>query len=174
MKTVILKIILIIIPVFIFGQAENIDSGKYYPAKEIFETKYEKEHYPKFLKSQIKTVGNKVILGEMKSLEFNDQSNEKTKIILKSGLLDPYWINGSYHLKIGWIDELTLLNPNSQTKRFKFWIFYTGHKNPLLNSVNPHEYYLEFYNAKATENTTFINFMENAHLTLIKYGGIIL
>jgi len=174
MHTVILTIILIIIPVLIFGQTEDIDSGKYHPAKEIFEIKYEKVHYPKFLKSQIRTIGNKVILGEMKSLEFNEESDEKTKIILKSGLLDPYLINGSYHLKIGWIDELTLLNPNSQTKRFKFWVFYTGHNNPLLNSVNPHEYYLEFYNAKATENTTFINFMENAHLTLIKYGGIIL
>ena len=172
MKTTIQIIFLILIPLNIFAQTENINSGKYHPAKEIFEKHYEKSEYPKFAKSQIKVEKNKVILSDIKSIEFNENSDEKTKLILKSGLLDPYLINGSYNLKIGWIDELTLLNPNPQTKRFKFWIFYSGNKNPLLNSVNPHEYYIELYNENANENSNFENFVKDAKLTFLKYGGI--
>ena len=174
MKIAIQIFFFILIPLNIFAQTENINSGKYYPAKDIFEKEYKKSEYLKFDKSQIIAGSNKVILNVIKSIEFNENSDEKTKLILKAGLLDPYVINGSFSLKIGWIDELTLLNPNPQTKRFKFWIFYTGNKNPLLNSVNPHEYYFELYNKNANENSSFENFVNDANLTFLIGGGIIL
>ena len=174
MKTVIQTIFVFLIPLNIFAQIENINSGKYYPAKQIFEKEYKKTEYPKFSKSKISVEKNKVIFNKIKSIEFNENSDEKTKLILKSGFLDPYLIDRSYNLKIGWIDELTLLNPNPQTKRFKFWIFYTGNKNLLLNSANPHEYYFELYNEDADENTTFEIFVDDAKLTFLKGGGIIL
>ena len=59
MKKRIVKIIFsILIPLNFFGQIENINSWKYHPAKEIFETKYEKREYSKFQQHQIKIENN--------------------------------------------------------------------------------------------------------------------
>jgi len=165
---------LIIFPLNIFGQTENINNGKYAPAKEVFERDYQKQEYTKFSKNQIKVENNTVFLGEIKSIAFSEESNETTKLILCNGLLDPYVINGSFKLKISHIDELYLLNPNSTTKRYKFWIFYFNTGNPLTDSVNPHEYYFELQNKMADENTSNKDFIYGAKLTFLKYGGIII
>lgn len=167
-------LILIIFPLNIFGQTENINSGKYHPAKEVFEKEYKKQEYAKPSKKQIRVENNTVFLGEIKSIEFSEESNETTKLILSNGLLDPYVINGSFKLKISHIDELNLLNPNSTTKRYKFWNFYFNTGNPLTDSVNPHEYYFELQNKMAYENTLNADFINGANLTFLKYGGIII
>jgi len=180
MRTVIKIIFTLLISFNIFGQTENINSGKYHPAKEVFESKYKKKEYSKFATNQIKIENNKVILDNLKFIEFDEKSDTKTRLILSNGYLDPYKINGSMNLKILKIDELPLLNPNPQTKRFKFWIFPIQNQNSselekkLSNRVNPSEYYFELQNKYADENTSFEDFIKNAKLTFLIFGTIII
>lgn len=180
MRIVIKIILTILIPLNILGQTENINSGKYHPAKEVFESKYQKEEYSKFATTKIEIKNNKVILDKLKFIEFDEKSDTKTKLILTNGFLDPYIINGSINLKISKIDELSLLNPNPQTKRFKFWIFPIQNQNSselekkLANRVNPSEYYFELQNNYANENTSFEDFIKNAKLTFLIFGTIII
>ena len=54
----------------ISAQEENINSGKYHPAKEHFETEYQPHDYFKFSKSQIQIDGNKVVLDKLKSITY--------------------------------------------------------------------------------------------------------
>jgi len=162
-------------PLNFFGQTDNINSGKYHPAKEIFESNYQKQEFARFSRNQIKIENNTVFLGEIKSIQFDEYSNETTKLILCSGLLDPYLINGSLNLTISIIDELVLLNPNPRTKRYKFWIYKTATENSFfLNSLNPREYYFELQNENADENTTNEDFINGAKLTFFKFGTIVL
>ncbi|MGE8552520.1 MAG: hypothetical protein ACN6OB_01135 [Chryseobacterium jejuense] len=163
------------------GQAENINSGKYHPAKEHFETKYIKQEYSKYPKSQITIEKDKVIINVINSIEFPENLDNRFKLLLGSGLLNPMIINGSPIIKILAMDELPLLNVNPQTKRFKFWIFRTNEfleneisKALLINSANPNEYYFELYNENADTNTSFNDFIEGAKLTYLGYGGIII
>ena len=152
MNPIIKILLLLLIPLNTFGQTKFV----------------------KFPKSQIKVENNKIILNNLKSIEFSENSNSLTKLILSNGLLDPYEINGSYNLKISTITEIKESIPNPKNKKFDFWIFYSGNENPLLNSVNPHEYSFELQNENATTNTSIENFIEGAKLTFIKYNGIIL
>jgi hypothetical protein len=182
MRTVIKIIFTILIPLNIFGQTENINSGKYHPAKEVFESKYQKEEYSKFASNKIKIENNKIILDNLKFIEFDEKSDTKTKLILSNGFLDPYKINGSINLKISKIDELSLLNPNPQTKRFKFWIFPIQNQKVnsselekmLSNRINPSEYYFELQNKFADENTSFEDFIKGANLIFLIFGTIII
>lgn len=166
---------LIVFPLNIFGQTGNIDSGKYHPAKEVFEKDYKKQEYSKFSKNQIQIENNKVLLAGIKSIEFNDKSSETTKLILCNGFLDPYLISGSNNLKISIINELVLLNPNPQTKRYSFWIYTSVAENSFfINSLNPSEYYFELQNDDADENTSNADFINGAKLTFLKFGTIII
>ena len=168
-------LLLIIFPLNAFGQTENINNGKYHPAREIFESNYQKQEFARFPKNQIRIENDTVFLGEIKSIKFDEHSNETTKLILCNGLLDPYLINGSLNLTISIIDELVLLNPNPRTKRYKFWIYKTATENSFfLNSLNPNEYYFELQNENANENTTNENFINGAKLTFLKFGTIII
>jgi hypothetical protein len=174
MKNIIKFIFSILIPLNVFAQAENINSAKYHPAKEVFEKKHEVRAYRKYLKSQILIYKNKVLFNDLKYFEFNEQSSETTKLILTSGLLNPYEINGSQNLTISEITELPLLNPNAQTKRFSFWIYQAKTGNPLTNTVNPVEYYFELQNDNANKQTSFKEFVEGSKLTFLTFGTIII
>jgi len=174
MKNVFKSIFTILVPLNIFAQTENINSGKYHPAKEVFENKYQVKEYQKYLKSQITIYKNKVLFNDLKYFEFNEESSETTKLILTSGLLNPYEINGSQNLTISIITELPLLNPNAQTKRFKFWIYHPKTDNPLTNRVNPDEYYFELQNDKANDQTSFKDFLEGSKLTFLTFGTIVI
>ncbi len=55
MKTTIQIIILILAPFNIFGQSENIDSGKYHPAKEIFKKNIKKENIKNLIDLKFKS-----------------------------------------------------------------------------------------------------------------------
>lgn len=163
------------------AQTEDINNGKYHPAKEHFETKYKKQEYPKYLKSQVKLEKDKVVIDVVKTIEFSKRLDEKFKLIFENGLLDPMRINGSPVLAMASMDELPLLSTNPQTKRFKFWIF-PNNKNIQKDSVeyilrgraNPDEYYFELQNENADEHTSFKEFVEGAKLTYLAYGGIII
>lgn len=160
------------------AQAENINTAKYHPAKEHFETKYHKQEYSKYLKSQVKLEEGKVIIDKIKIIEFPESIDDESKLILENGFLDPMKINGSLILKISKINELTLLNPNSQTKRFSFWIFKnimpSSNKGILRNRINPDEYYFELQNENANKNTSFKDFVVGAKLTYLSFGTIII
>lgn len=163
------------------AQTENINTGKYHPAKEHFETKYKKQEYFKYPKSQIRLEKDRVVIDVVKVIEFSKNLDEKFKLIFENGLLDPMRINGNPVLAIASIDELPLLNTNPQTRRFKFWIF-PQNKNVEKDSVecvfkgrvNPDEYYFELQNENADENTSFKEFIEGANLTYLAYGGIVI
>jgi len=176
MKVKIFRILLISIltPIGVFGQTENINTAKYHSAKEIFEKKYQKQEYQRLPKSKIKVENNTVFLDGIKSIRFDEESNQTTKLIICNGFLDPKVINGSLTLKISHIEELQMLNPNPQTKRYKFWIFYSNTGNVLTNSVNPHEYCFELQNENADEDTSNEYFINGAKLTFLKYVGIII
>ena len=162
------------------GQTEDINSGKYYSAKEHFETQYIKQGYSRYLKSQIKIENNKVIINVVYHIEFPENLDNKFKLILGSGLLYPMVINRSPMVKISMMDELPLLDINPKTKRFKFWVFrnnetlQNGIVEKIGDSSNPEEYYFELYNENADTNTSFNDFVEGAKLTYIGYGGIII
>jgi hypothetical protein len=170
----IILLFLLLISINVFSQIDSLNTGKYSSARKIFEKDYIVSAYSKFSKSQIKVENNKVIFSGLKSIEFPNNSDTRTKLIIESGLLDPYDNDRSYNLNISFIDDLSLLNPNPQTKRFSFWILYFGNKNPLLNSVNPTVFYFELQNENATRKTSFEDFVEGAKLTFLKNGGIIL
>ena len=173
MKTVITIIFLILIPLKIFGQTENLDNGKYNIPKMVFDKKYQKMEFSHFPKSQIKVINNKFYFND-KSFELWDKKDDLTKLILTSGLLNPNEINRGQNIKISIFTELPLLNPNPQTKRFKFWIYPNHDKNALVNMINPSEYYFELENENATEQTTIEDFVNGAKLTFLTFGTIIL
>lgn len=178
MKNIFTVLFIIICMVKIYGQEEDIESGKYHPAKEHFETKYVKAEYPKYLRSQIKIGKNKVIIDVIKCIVFPESLNRNFRLILESGLLDPVLIKGSSVLEISSMDELGLLNLNPQMKRFKFWVFQKEEsivkRFILKGRTNPDEYYFEIQNENANETTTFEEFVEGAKLTYLAFGTIIL
>jgi hypothetical protein len=70
-------------------------------------------------------------------------------------------------LKICCIKEVKGLNPNPQTKRYKFWVFDLG-------LINPTEYYFELYNEHANQDTPLDEFLKNARMTFYYKGSIII
>ncbi len=164
---------LLLFPIFVIGQTENVNSGKYNPAKEIFETQCEKKNYIKIPNSQIKVEKDKIIFNNISTLEFDDNIDVKAKIILTNGFLNPYEIDKSYSLKISAITELPLINPNFKIKRYKFWIFSIAENRDDIILANPVEYYFELQNENADENNTFEEFISNAKLTCLINRGII-
>lgn len=70
-------------------------------------------------------------------------------------------------LSICCFEPLGLLDPNPQTKRFKFWVFRKG-------MANPTEYYLELQNDKATKATPLKEFLESSTMTFYYEGTIII
>jgi hypothetical protein len=70
-------------------------------------------------------------------------------------------------LSICCFELLEKLNPNTQTIRFRFWVFRTGIHNPS-------EYYLELQNANATKATSLKDFLKNSVMTFFYKGTIII
>jgi hypothetical protein len=165
-----------------FGQSENRF------AKEVFRMSYRETIYPKYT-GKIETVGNVLKFGD-KVIKFEDN---KFSAVFEKGVFNPDVIFGKETTKylkskvdslspnqkmffnltrndslyICCVDELTELNPNLKTKRFKFWLFRIG-------IMNPTEYYLEFYNYEATKETSVDELFENAIMTFFYAGTIII
>lgn len=172
-----------------FGQ--NLNKEKYRFAKEVFNSKqYKKDNYPRF-QQNIQLVGN--------SYQFEEKiitvsiENKSYEMLFKKGIFNPDIIFGKdttkkskseldaltqdqkiiYNLirndslSICCFEELEMLNPNPQTKRFRFWL-------SRIDTINPTEYYIEFYNKKATKETSIEEFIENARMTFYYQGGIVI
>jgi hypothetical protein len=190
------KVLNIIILLFsfgtIFGQNENLNQTKYQFAKKVFENEYLKTTYEKF--------GGKIVIENETTIKYDEKTlnipnlNAELKLIFTNGIFYPNIVTGNQiaeikteeelnkmpqnekvfynmtrtdYLRIGNFDELKLLNPNCQTKRFLIWIYRKG-------MANPTEWYFELQNNKANEKTKLSEFMENAELTFIKKGTIII
>ncbi len=165
---------LLLFPVLIIGQNENLNSGKHSLESRLFETKCEKNNYVRIPNSQIKVENNRIIFDNVSTLEFDNNIDSKLKIILINGFLNPFGINKSFNLRISAIKELSLLNSNFKIKRYKFWIFSIADNNDDTILANPTEYYFELQNENAQANTTFEEFIYNAKLTCLINRGIIL
>ena len=70
-------------------------------------------------------------------------------------------------LSICCLEEFENLNPNLQTKRFKFWVFKIG-------IANPTEYYFEICNDSATKETSLEDFLEKSKMTFYYKGTLII
>ncbi|WDO12842.1 hypothetical protein MH928_16145 [Flavobacterium sp. WW92] len=190
MKKLLLLILLTINLTNTFGQ--NTNEEKYRFAKEVFNSKkYKKDNYPRF-QQNIQLVGDSTYqFGEkILTLSIENKSYEK---LFKKGIFNPDVVFGAgttkrdqsqldtltqvqkivYNLvrndslSICCFEELEKLNPNPQTKRFIFWLLRIG-------VANPTEYYLEFYNKKATKETSIEEFIENAKMTFYYQGTTII
>lgn len=174
----------------IFGQ--NLADPKYRFAIEVFKSeKYRKNDYEKYSK-QVNVVGNSYYNFGDKSLKISLE-NSKYEKFFSLGIFNPdiifgeetskkskaeldtltqnqivfYNLTRNDSLSICCFEELEILNPNYQTKRFKFWLFRVG-------VVNPTEYYVEFQNEKATKGITIDEFIENAKMTFYYHGTLII
>ncbi len=151
--------------------------------KEIFKSnKYQKKDYPKF--------NGKIEISKNIFYHFGDKilkislENKKYEKFFSLGIFNPDVLFGKETIKqtkeatfdnffrtdslaICCFEEMKKLNPNSKTKRFKFWVFRT-------NVANPTEYYIEFYNEKANRFTSIEQFIENSKMTFFYKGAVII
>lgn len=189
MKTL-LTIVLTVCFSYLFGQ--NSEDKKYYLPTGVFKSEiYRAERHPKF-DGEIKKVGNTYYkFGDKK---FKISLEDTTMLtIFQTGIFNPDIIFGKetthkeqaeldtmsqnqrvfYNLvrndslSICCFEQLERLNPNAQTKRFKFWVLRIG-------VANPTEYYLEFQNDKATKETTLKDFLKSAIMTFYFKGTLII
>lgn len=190
MKKLLLLILFTINATNTFGQ--NTNEAKYRFAKEVFNsTKYKRGNYPRFQQNIQLVRDSNYQFGE-KILNISIE-NKSYEMLFKKGIFNPDVVFGEetttenksqldtltqdqkiiYNLvrndslSICCFEELEKLNPNPQTKRFKFSLFRIG-------VANPTEYYLEFYNKKATKKTSIEEFIENAKMTFYYQGATIL
>ncbi len=190
MKTLI-STILIGLSIFnTFGQTES--GAKYQFAKKVFNSdKYVKGNYDRFsgqidsIDSKTYRFGNKILIVEIKNAElrklfdkgifnpdviFGKETSKKTKAEIDSLSQNQkvfYNLVRNDSLAICCFEHLKKLNPNPQTKRFKFWVFRVG-------VANPTEYYIELYNDKATKETEWNEFIENSIMSFYYKGTLII
>lgn len=190
MKNLLLLILLTINLTNAFGQ--NRSEEKYRFANEVFNSsKYKKGSYPRF-QQNIQLVGeNSYQFGE-KIITVSIE-NKSYEMLFKKGIFNPDVVFGKETTKkskseldsltqtqkiiynmvrndsisICCFEELEELNPNPQTKRFKFWLF-------PIDTASPTEYYIEFHNKKATKKTSIEEFIENAKMTFYYQGGVVI
>ena len=149
-----------------------------YWTQEFFKDEYEKQIHSKFT-DKIEILKEKELLdGHGKFMEFVNEiqfGNRTVNIhlpdlkyqpIFKTGILYPELISES-NFDIGVFEELNFLSHPVNVKRFRMWIFHKKRSNPEV-------YLFELTNDKATEKTNLTDFIENAELTFIKNGWIII
>ncbi len=189
MKTL-LTIVLTVCFNHLFGQ--NSEDNKYNLPTGVFKSGiYKAERHPKF-DGEIQRVGNTYYKFGDKKLKICLEDTTMLTIFQKD-IFNPDVIFGAetthkeqseldtmsknqrvfYNLvrndslSICCFEQLEMLNPNAQTKRFKFWVFRIGVSNPT-------EYYLEFQNDKATKATSLKEFLEHAIMTFYHKGSLII
>lgn len=172
MKQFLLSVLFILNLTTVLGQSS--DEKMYVNARSIFSSKeYTKSNYPRFNKLKIKQINNNTYQFGDRTLSISID-NERNKTWFRNGIFNPDIVFGNIFnlttndsLSICCLEELEPLNPNPQTKRFKFWLFRVGLLNPL-------EYYVEFTNEKANRNTSLRAFVKNARMTFFYKGTLII
>ena len=172
--------------------SQNRKDEKYRFAKEAFKSEnYKYQDYPKYdneiikLENNTYQFGDKFLTIELEKsvyenifklgifnpdIVFGKETTKKTKAELDSLNQNQrviYNLIRNDSLTICCFEELEKLNPNSQTKRFKFWLFNVG-------LLNPTEYYIELFNKNATKETSIDEFIENSRMTFFFKGTVIL
>ena len=190
MKTLIIKIFIGFSFFNCLGQTDN--ETKYQFAKSVFNSKvYSKGNYDRF-SGQIDSIdANTFRLGE-KILKVETNNNELKKLIVirvfnadeifgKETTKKPkaeldslsqnqrvfFNLTRNDTLAICCFESLDKLNPNPQTKRFKFWVMRIG-------VANPTEYYIELYNEKAKKETELDEFIKNSKMSFYYKGTLII
>ena len=163
-----------------------------YWAKQVFENGYEKQDYPIY-KSKIIVESNYQILFGDKTLKLNCSpeylpiftngifypqliigngennkiltSEELQKLTLEEQIFSK--LSRNDYFNISNLEELTFLNPDFKTKRFRFWSFQLG-------MANPNVFYFELTNKKGNKKMSIEKFIKNSKLTFIKKGYVIL
>lgn len=173
----------------IFGQ--NASDNKYRLAESVFKTMYKRNSYQNF-DGKIENIGGnfykfgskilKVAIDDTTLLEifangifnpdiiFGKETTHKEKSELDTLSQDKkafYNLTRNDSLAICCFEQLDKLNPNAQTKRFKFWVIRIG-------IANPTEYYIELYNDKAIQSTTLRDFLANSIMTFYYRGTLII
>lgn len=105
-----------------------------------------------------------LILGDT---ENNKILSNEEQVKLSSEERFKYNLNRNDTFRISAFEELTFLTKSPKTKRFRFWNFRPGFANPQV-------YFIELTNEKATKKTLLQEFIQNAQLTFIKAGHIII
>lgn len=175
-------------------QAQDSDSekSKYQFAKKVFRKEYKEEKFNRF-SGVITIINEHTWRFDEKVLTIGDISEEH-KLIFTKGIFYPNIITGNiiaetktqeelsamsvsekvfYNIRrtdsltIGHFEELEKFNNGPISKRFVFWLYSKGF-------VNPTECYIELINEKATSNTSFIEFLDNARLSFYHRGTLIL
>jgi hypothetical protein len=165
--------------VILLGQERIASKDEYLHAKEVFKKQYKKEIYEKH-QGTITEIDETIIKFNEELLKIRIHNDYKA--IFLNGIFYPEIIvgypdstlvsNGEYinplfrrdSLFITNFLELKKLNPNPQTKRFLFWVFYR-------HRTNPSEYYIELQNKKATKKTSISDFIKGATLTFFCHSG---
>jgi hypothetical protein len=190
MKTLIIYILIGFSYFHCLGQTDN--EKKYQFAKDVFNSKeYVKRNYDRFygridsIDSNTFKFGEKILKIETGNNElrkligigifnadeiFGKQTTKKSKAELDSLSQNQkvfFNLSRNDSLAICCFESLEKLNPNPQTKRFKFWVMRIG-------VANPTEYYIELYNDKATKETELGKFIENSKMSFYYKGTLII
>jgi hypothetical protein len=162
-----------------------------YWAEKLFEEKYTKQNYKKFVgdivvidKNSIR-FGNKVLRAyfspEFKSIFTQGifypqvitgdsvspkKTDEETRNMTQAQRFF-YNISQNDTLNIGEFEELKFLSTSPSVKRFRFWEYRKGFANPQV-------YFIELTNTTADKSTDSETFIKGATLTFVKDGWIII
>lgn len=188
-----MKIIITLI-IFYFCCLTQIcgQNSKYQFAKRVFKREYKKQELEKFngkveiIKEGTFRFGDRVL-----SVDTEDIS---LMTIFSQGIFHPDIIGGKYtgmaltksqldsmstqnqffynlsrndSIRIGNVEELEQLNPNSKTKRFVFWLYRKG-------IANATECYFELYNKQGTKKMKLEEFVNGSKLTFYHRGTIVI
>ena len=162
-----------------------------YRAEKLFEEKYTKQNYKRFI--------GEIVLIDKNNIRFGNKVlraffSPELKSIFTQGIFYPQIITGDstspkksegeinqmtpgqrvfYHmtqndtLVIGEFEELKFLSYNPAIKRFRFWRYQKGFANAQV-------YFIELTNTAADKTTNLPTFIKGASLTFVKDGWIII
>lgn len=188
MKTLIISVLLFCI---CLSQTHGQNS-KYQFSTDVFKKEYKKREVEAFKGKVVKINETTFQYGD-KVLEV-DCEDSSLLIIFSTGIFHPNIIGGKvtnksltqsqldtmstekqifYNLsrndsiRIGEVEELGRLNPNSKTRRFVFWLYQKG-------MLNPTECYFELYNDKGRRRMKIAEFVKGSKVTFYHRGTIII
>ncbi|TXK48705.1 hypothetical protein FVR03_07530 [Pontibacter qinzhouensis] len=172
--------------------SQNQGEREDYWAQEFFKKEYKKQSH-KIYTAEVIKIGENTLAYDDKTFDIYGV-NDTLKLIFESGIIYPQLISGYskeprksqqelnllsvseryfYEVSRGDnatitnLEELLFLSSTPKVKRFRFWL-------SLPKSANPNVYLFELTNNNATKQTDLITFIQNAKLTFLKEGWLII